>query len=262
MPTKRATFTAANNQVADFFFEMREIGRSGLGVGIDFKFLFCRSFGQMIQRVDDFGFFFVDFFEDAAQVVPVEADAGGAAGELVGFERGGQDLRDVTENRCWTSIRRGRFPLAAAGVPEAFSARSCALICSQFFRTSLEFLAFTSPKTCGWRRTILVCTDSITSEMVNAPVSSARIEWKITCSSKSPSSEEKCFGVARFHGVEDFVGFFDQEFTQGLMRLLAVPGATARPAQARLQRDQFFEPFASAFVAGGDGNFRSARGPS
>ena len=41
-------------------------------------------------------------------------------------------------------------------------------------------------------------------------------------------------GVARFHGVEDFVGFFDQEFTQGLMGLLTVPGTTARPTQTSL----------------------------
>ena len=85
-------------QVADFFFEMREIGRRGFGVGVGFKLLFRGSLGQVVQRVDNFGFFFVDFFEDAAQVFPVEADAGRAARELVGFQRGGQRFGDVAEN--------------------------------------------------------------------------------------------------------------------------------------------------------------------
>jgi len=44
----------------------------------------------------------------------------------------------------------------------------------------------------------------------------------------------KMLGVARFHGVENFVGFFDQKFTQGLMGLLTVPGTTARPTQTSL----------------------------
>ena len=42
------------------------------------------------------------------------------------------------------------------------------------------------------------------------------------------------FVVARFDGVEDFVGFFDQKFTEGGMGLLGVPGAAAGAAEAEL----------------------------
>ena len=68
----------------------------------------------------------------------------------------------------------------------------------------------------------------------------------------------KVVRVAGFHGVEDFVGFLDQKFAQRCVGLLAVPGAAAGSAQARLQRDQLFEPFSGALVAGSDWNFRAA----
>src|SRR5271156_4153803 len=92
----------------------------------------------------------------------------------------------------------GAFPVfpavpALPSLPLAF-ARSAALICSQFFSTAAESFAFVSPKTCGWRRTIFEWMDSITSEIVNAPVSSARSEWNVICRSKSPNSDANSRG--------------------------------------------------------------------
>src|SRR6266849_4923590 len=54
--------------------------------------------------------------------------------------------------------------------------RSCALICSQFRRTSAASRARFSPKTCGCRRTIFSCTSRITSATVNRPCSAAICE--------------------------------------------------------------------------------------
>src|SRR5450432_2679814 len=64
--------------------------------------------------------------------------------------------------------------------------------------------------------------------------------------------------VAGFHGVEDFVGFFNQKFAQGLVCLLAIPGAAARASQAGLEGYEFFEPFTGASVASDDRNFWGA----
>lgn len=42
--------------------------------------------------------FFVEFVEDAVDGIPVEADAGGLAGELEGFEQRGEGVRDAVED--------------------------------------------------------------------------------------------------------------------------------------------------------------------
>src|SRR5258705_3560164 len=48
--------------------------------------------------------------------------------------------------------------------------------------------------------------------------------------------------IAALHGVQDFVGLFNQVSPQRRMRLLAVPRTPVRRAQTRLQCHQPFEP--------------------
>ena len=46
----------------------------------------------------EFAGFFLEFGEDAVEVVPVEADAGGFAGELEGLEKSGEGARDAVQD--------------------------------------------------------------------------------------------------------------------------------------------------------------------
>src|ERR1700728_2427363 len=55
--------------------------------------------------------------------------------------------------------------------------------------------------------------------------------------------------VTRFHRVQNFVRFFDQEFAQRRVRLLAIPGTPVRTAQPSLQRDKFCKPLPGEYVA-------------
>ena len=93
-----------------------------------------------------------------------------------------------------------------------------------------------SPKTCGWRRTILFESASTTSATENLPVSVASCEWKTICSSKSPSSSHSRLEVAAFDRFDDFVRFFDEVRYQRAMRLLAIPRAAH--SQARHDFDE------------------------
>ena len=52
-----------------------------------------------VEDFAKFGGFFVEFVEDAFYAVPVEADAGGFAGELEGAEEGGDGVGDAVEKR-------------------------------------------------------------------------------------------------------------------------------------------------------------------
>jgi hypothetical protein len=97
----------------------------------------------------------------------------------------------------WASIRAGNArgtllrieSIFCAGFPSPFSfRRSSAFSCSQFFRTWAELLAFTLPKTWGWRRTIFVWMDSITSRISNWLDSLAIRAWKMICRRRSPNS--------------------------------------------------------------------------
>jgi hypothetical protein len=55
-------------------------------------------------------------------------------------------------------------------------------------------------------------------------------------------------GVATLHCVQNFVRFFEEEGTEGIVSLFAVPGAAAGGAQLGLEREQIFEEFAWAAI--------------
>lgn len=59
------------------------------------------AFGRFFfaEHFAEFGGFFAEFVEDAFDVVPVEADAGGFAGELEGLEKGGDGMGNPIEKR-------------------------------------------------------------------------------------------------------------------------------------------------------------------
>jgi hypothetical protein len=71
----------------------------------------------------------------------------------------------------------------------------------------------------------------------------------------------KVLRIAGIEGIEDFVCFLNQIAPKRVVRLLAIPGTSARGPQSRLQRDQalekrangvflaFFGRFGSLFVA-------------
>src|SRR5579863_1345166 len=70
----------------------------------------------------------------------------------------------------------------------------------------------------------------------------------------------KLLWIARFHRVENFVGFLDEEFAQRFVGLLAVPGTPGGRAETRLEGDEFFEPAARCVVARRDANTRLGGG--
>src|ERR1700693_1575448 len=77
----------------------------------------------------------------------------------------------------------------------------------------------------------------------------------------------KLLWIARFHRVENFVGFLDEKFAERFVRLLAIPGTPGGGAETRLESNELFGPAAGSPVAGADANtrlggrdgFRSAR---
>ncbi len=190
-------------------------------------------------------FLFSQFLKYLFQVLPVEADMGGAAGQLVGFQYRRKRTRDATEDGIL--IRRALAELSPLGPRSA--ARSSALICSQFFSTAAELAAEASPKTCGWRRTIFEWMDSITSETVNLPGFFGQDGVENHLQQQVTQFPGKFARVGGLHRVENLVGFLDQELAERIVGLLAVPGAAAGSIEPRLQGDQLGEPFAGKLVS-------------
>ena len=98
----------------------------------------------------------------------------------------------VRSARCRDGRARGTPSIAEAPGP-----RSSALMRSQLRRTSPDPETNVSPKTCGWRRSILSEIARHTSSAAKAPRSLAIWAWNTTCRSKSPSSVQSSRGSSR-----------------------------------------------------------------
>src|SRR6185503_19748982 len=87
-----------------------------------------------------------------------------------------------------------------------------------------------SPKTWGWRRTILAAIASLTSVRSKTPSSAASCAWRITWRRRSQLTGERRRG-ARAERVVDLVGLLEQVIAERLVGLLAIPRAAVRLAQ-------------------------------
>ena len=122
--------------------------------------------------------------------------------------------------------------MPSAPSSSAAAARSPALIRSHWRFTSPAVRASASPKTCGWRRTILEAIAACTSARSNTPASAASWAWSTTWSHRSPSSPGQLGRRAIGQGVIDLVGLLEEVLAQRLVGLFAVPGTAIREAQA------------------------------
>src|SRR5579859_5793715 len=86
------------------------------------------------------------------------------------------------------SLIAGRLEAGATLEVEDFIWRSCFFRSSQLRRTWAEVLAWTLPKTWGWRRIILSWISRMTSLMEKRRPSAAIWAWKRTWRRRSPSS--------------------------------------------------------------------------
>ena len=84
--------------MTEFFVGRDRRGRRGGRNSLRAEALSYRGGGFGSQGKLEFAGFFLEFGEDAVDVGPVEADAGGFAGELQGFEESGEGAGDAVED--------------------------------------------------------------------------------------------------------------------------------------------------------------------
>ena len=120
----------------------------------------------------------------------------------------------------------------SAPFSSAAASRSSALIRSHCRFTSAAVRATASPKTCGWRRTILRAIDAWTSARSNTPASAASCACRITWRSRSPSSSASAGVAPVLEGVVDLVRLLEQVLAQRGVGLLPVPRTAVGLAQA------------------------------
>ena len=82
--------------------------------------------------------------------------------------------------------------------------------------------------------------------MSHRPSSAAICAWKVTWSSRSPSSSRIAGIVLGIDRLEQFVGLFQEVPREGSVGLLTIPRAAVGRAEPRLHTDQVEEPLAAA----------------
>lgn len=167
------------------------------------------------QRIFYFAQFLFDLGDDVLDVFPIETDARDFALDFVGFQERGEMFRKVFQ---MDDARRAlfrfldRLPLledfrAVAGRRRAEDVRMAAhelVVDGSGYSIEIEFAGFTCH---------LGMEDNLQEEIAKLILEG--------------------FRIARIQGVESFIAFFNEVVTDGLVRLLAVPRASARTAEAR-----------------------------
>lgn len=167
------------------------------------------------QRIFYFAHFLFDFGDDVLDVLPVETDARDFALDFVGFQERGEMFRKIfkVQNARRALFRfLDRLPLledfgAVAGLRRAEDVRMAAhelFIDGSGDGVEIEFTGFAGH---------LGVEDDLQEKIAKLILEG--------------------FRIARIQGVESFIAFFNEVVTDGLVRLLAVPRASARTAEAR-----------------------------
>ena len=94
---------------------------------------------------------------------------------------------------------------------------------------------------CGWRRISLALMWSSESATVNWPASAHDLREEHALEDQVADLAAQRVGVAAIDRVEHFVRFLEQEAAQRFERLLAIPRAAVRAAQARHDIDELLE---------------------
>lgn len=187
----------------------------------------------MGQGLAEFADFFVEFGEDAVEVVPIEADAGGFARELEGLEKSGKSARDAVEERGrgrrgkgrYRGVRFGEALLGLDDFPVAkdFGGVLGALVAEDVGMAANHFLVDFG--------------DDIGNGETAFFVSDLGVEKNLK------EEVAKLFGefgvVGTVESVENFVSFLDEVGAQGGVGLLAVPGAAVGSAETCHDGDEF-----------------------
>ena len=160
---------------------------------------------------------------------PVVAEVGGPLLHLLAGRQGRQRGADPVQRAL--GLGRAAPSGASVAASAAAFARSVALIRSHWRFTSLAVAASASPNTCGWRRTIFVASAAWTSARSKTPASAASWAWRMTWSSRSPSSSARAGVAPAFERVVDLVRLLEQVLPQRRVGLLAVPRAAVGLAQ-------------------------------
>src|SRR5215469_2307161 len=203
---------------------------------------------SMREDLAEFARFFVEFGEDAFNRVPVEADAGGFAGQLKGFEEGGKSVRDAVEDR--RRFLRGESPLfcsvcdPGAKAPPPDNLPGLPLLLFDDFPVAQDLGGVFGAL---FAEDVGVAADHFFVDFADH-VGDREARFFAGNLGMEKHLEQKVaqfFGqlgvVGGIEGVEDFVGFLDEVGAKGRVGLLAVPRATARSAETVHDGDQFVE---------------------
>ena len=171
---------------------------------------------------------------------PREPGARRAALHLLRERKRRQRAREARRARRPAGVAAGRAPPAPRPAPSA-------LIASQRVRTASGVSARASPNTWGWRRTSFSARPPTTSSIVNAPSSAGHLARGRRPAAAGrpvpPAAGPAAPGVDR---LERLVRLLEQVRPQRRVRLLAVPRAPSRGAQAGHDRDEVLEPLPAA----------------
>jgi hypothetical protein len=206
--------------------------------------------------VAEFVGLFVEFVEDAVSGVPVEADTGGFAGELKSFEERGQRAGDAVEKR----LGLGGLP-AGSRRYEGFGG---ALLSFDDFPVAEDFggvFSALGSEDVGMAANHFLVDFADDVGDVEAAFFAGNLRVEENLEEKVAEFFGEFGVVGAIHGIEDFVGFFDEIRAECGVCLFAIPGAAFGGTEASHDGNEFFKGGAHTgrgrfvFARGGDGAF-------